>query len=86
MTHSIHSAAMLEALLDVIEHERFVRAPLLWNLGDELAAAKLARASALAWSLAIRVECGAVSDSELSSAVAKLRDAVHASSRSTRVA
>jgi hypothetical protein len=86
MIRSIQSEAVIEGLLAVIEQERFVRGPLLRSLADELSAAKQLRASALAWSLVMRLDRGAMSDDEFASGVAQVRDAVQQPATSTRAA
>lgn len=73
MIKSIEREPLLEGLLAALEHERYVRAPLLQELIDELCADRRDRAVPLAKTLLARVERAEVDDAEMKRSVDELR-------------
>lgn len=75
--HTLHRALLVETLLDALEAERHVRAPLLLTVIDELSACEpLAAAAPMAEQLLVALEKTAVADIEFVRHVRALRDAV----------
>jgi hypothetical protein len=76
MIQSIERAAIVEGLLNTLEAERYVRAPLLLEIIDELAAAASTEACAQARRLLSAVENREVDDDAFARRVADLRRTV----------
>jgi hypothetical protein len=79
MIQSIERATIVETLINTLEAERYVRAPLLATIVDELSAdAELEIAAAAAKSILDGLRAGALGEAEFADRVSALRDLVQA--------
>jgi hypothetical protein len=74
MMQTLERDVILDTLLNTLEVERYVRAPLLLSVLDELDATdRHAEAAALARQMLVALRSGRLRDDEFSGAIARLR-------------